>query len=108
VNEINSRALTGETLGFGAGNDEDVFVLGRVLNVVDFLMNVAFYTTAEGRIKLREIAKLHRIGDCRLAIADWRDVTKWKIRIAKSLVRAFRASVRLVNSEIGIRKSAII
>ena len=104
MNEVNSRALARKTLGFGAGNNEDMLILGRILNVADFFMNVAFYTTAQRRIKLGEIAKLHRIADCRLAIADLRDAAM--IETISSASRSSGLSLVIGNKPVSIISSS--
>src|SRR5207302_3409794 len=74
MNRIDARPRAGRHFGLLSRHDEDVFICRRVLvDVRDLLVNVTFYTTAERRIELSQIADFQRIADFRLPIADLRD-----------------------------------
>ena len=59
---------------FWPRNNENVLIVGRVLaDIRDLLVYVTFNTTAQRRIKLRQIADFQCIADFRLPIADLPD-----------------------------------
>src|SRR5438046_8138750 len=60
MNRVNARSTVDPRLRFLTGNDEYVFVPGSVIvDVGHLLVDVPFHPSAEGRIKLSEIADLH-------------------------------------------------
>src|SRR6267143_4511406 len=74
MNRVNSRAIPGDYLRFGARDDENVFVIRRLgLDVMDFFVDVALHSATQRRIKLSEITDLQGIAERRLAIADFRE-----------------------------------
>lgn len=54
-------------------NDENVFVVPLLANVIRLLLHIPFHASAERRIELGQVANLQGIADFRLATADFRD-----------------------------------
>src|SRR6266498_1048041 len=62
MNRIDSGPPVARRLSLWAGDNENVFVLGRaILDVRNFLVEITLHATAKRRIKLGQIADLHAI-----------------------------------------------
>src|SRR6266404_6829688 len=74
MNRIDSRSSVRFDRSLPARNNQHVLVVRRMLfDVRDIIVDVALHAAAQRRVKLGEIADLHRNADWRLAIADFRD-----------------------------------
>jgi hypothetical protein len=57
---IDARLRSSGDVGFGSGNDQNVFIVRTMLlNELDLFVDIAFHSAAERRIKLGKIADLH-------------------------------------------------